>query len=114
MSAFAQFPLDAEIALTELRSEATLTERLRLHHRLRVRRRNDLVGVLIDAEAWHDIVRYVERLEAAVDRAEDAEVRAMIQARLPDAVFESGSPELVEEIEHEYQRIITEHPQSRT
>ncbi len=60
MGGLNQFPLEAEIALTELRSEATLTERLRVHHRLRVRRRNDLIGVLIDADSWRELVRYVE------------------------------------------------------
>jgi len=111
MGAIDQFPLEAEIALTELRSEATLTERLRAYHRLRVRRRNDLVGVLIDDEAWHELVRYVERLEAEVERAEDSEVRAIIEARLPGAKFEPGSPALVVEIEHE--RLIAENPRSQ-
>jgi hypothetical protein len=113
MATIDQFPLEAEIALTELRSEATLTERLRAHHRLRVRRRNELVGVLIDAEAWHQLVRYVGRLEAEVEQAENSEVRAIIEARLPGARFEPGSPALVEEIEHEYERIISENLRSQ-
>ncbi len=57
MATLDQFPLDAEIALTELRSETTLTARLRMFHRLRVRRRNELVGVLIDVAAWNDLER---------------------------------------------------------
>ncbi len=113
MGTIDQFPLEAEIALTELRSEATLTERLRAHHRLRVRRRNELVGVLIDAESWHQLVRYVGELEVEVERAENSEVRAILEARLPSAEFEPGSPALIEEIEHEYQRIIAEDPRSQ-
>ncbi len=108
MGALDQFPLEAEIALTELRSEATLTERLRVHHRLRVRRRNDLIGVLIDADAWRELVQYVERLEAEIERAEEAEVRAMIEARVASGLFEPGSPSLVDEIEQDYQRILAE------
>ena|SRR5450755_58776 len=110
MGAFDQFPLEAEIALTELRSEATLTERLRVYHRLRVRRRNDLIGVLIDADSWLELVRYVEGLEAEIERAEDAEVRALIEARVAGGLFEPGSPSLIEEVEHEYQRILLEPP----
>jgi hypothetical protein len=113
MATIDQFPLDAEIALTELRSEATLRERLRKYHRLRVRRRNELVGVLIDAQAWHNLVRYVELLEAELERVENSEVRAIIEARLPGASFEPGSPVLVEEIDHEYERIISENLRSQ-
>ncbi len=113
MATIDQFPLDAEIALTELRSEATLTERLRTFHRLRVRRRNELVGVLIDAQAWHNLVRYVDLLEAELERVEDSEVRAIIEARLPEAKFEPGSLALIEEIDHEYERIISANPRSQ-
>jgi hypothetical protein len=113
MSTIDQFPLEAEIALTELRSEATLTKRLRTHHRLRVRRRNELIGVLIDAEAWHHLVRYVGRLEAELERVENSEVRAIIEARLPGARFETGSPVLVEEIDHECERIVSENLRSQ-
>jgi hypothetical protein len=117
MATIDQFPLEAEIALTELRSEATLTKRLRTHHRLRVRRRNELIGVLIDAEAWHHLVRYVGRLEAELEaeleRVENSEVRAIIEARLPGARFETGSPVLVEEIDHECERIVSENLRSQ-
>jgi hypothetical protein len=72
-----------------------------------------LVGVLIDAEAWHQLVRYVGQLELEVERAENSEVRAIIEARLPGAMFEPGSPALVEEIEHEYEHIISENLRSQ-
>ena len=108
MGGLNQFPLEAEIALTELRSEATLTERLRVHHRLRVRRRNDLIGVLIDADSWREFVRYAEGLEAEIERAEDAEVKALIEARVAGALFEPGSPSLAEGVEDEFQRVLAQ------
>lgn len=111
MASIDQFPLDAEIAFTELRSESTVTQRLGIHHRLRVRRRNELVGVLLDAQAWHSLVRHVERLEAELEEVENAELRSLLEARLPGATFESGSPALVDEIDHEYERIILEKSQ---
>jgi hypothetical protein len=57
--------------------------------------------------------RYVELLEAALERVENSEVRAIIEARVPGARYEPGSSELVEEIDHEYERIISENLRSQ-
>jgi hypothetical protein len=107
-----QFPLEAEVTLTELRSEEKLTKRLRAHHRLRVRRRNDLVGVLLDIDEWHQLVHYVAKLEAEAQLREDETARAIIATRAPRAVFAEGSPEAVDEIEREYQGLVADRAQS--
>jgi PHD/YefM family antitoxin component YafN of YafNO toxin-antitoxin module len=101
------FPLEAEISLTELRSESTLTSRLRSHHRLRIRRRNEVVGVLLDLAEWRRLVETVAALESEADRREEAAVASLIAARLPHAVFEAGSPEAADEIDREYERLVT-------
>jgi hypothetical protein len=99
-----QFSLDAEISLSEVRSGQTLTDRLQAHHRLRLRRRNELVGVLLDRDAWTALVRYVDRLEAEVELREDEAARLLIAEREPRAAFESGSAERAEEIFDEADR----------
>ena len=93
MTPIDQFPLDAEISLSEVRSEQTLTERLHAFHRLRIRRRSDLIGVLLDRNAWNELVTYVHRLEAEADRHEDDAARRLITKRMPHAEFEPGSTE---------------------
>lgn len=101
-----QFPLDAEISLTEFRSEDTVTSRLRHHHRLRVRRRGDLIGVFLDVDAWRGLVRYVESLEADAEERESEIVRAIVDARAPNAEFRAGSPDVVTAIDEEYGRLV--------
>ena len=94
--------------MTDFRSEKKLTKSLRAHHRLRVRRRNDLLGVFLDREEWGQLVRYVARLEAEAERREDEAVCAIVAARAPGAIFEPGSPERTAEIEREYERLVAE------
>ncbi len=108
MRALDQFPLEAEISLTEFRSETTVTGRLRAYHRLRVRRRGDLVGVFLDVDEWQRLVQYVGQLEAESERREDDAARAIVAARAPDAVFEPGSANQVEEIDREFERLVAE------
>ncbi len=100
-----QFPLEAEISLTEFRSEDTVTSRLRDHHRLRVRRRGDLIGVFLDVDAWRGLVRHVECLEAEAEQREMEIARAIVDARAPHAEFRSGSAGAVEAIDKEYERL---------
>jgi hypothetical protein len=107
-----QFPLEAEISLTDFRSEEKVTSRLQAHHRLRVRRRSELVGVLLDIDEWQHIVRHVARLEAEAEQREDEAVRAIVAVRAPGAVFEPGSPERVAEIDREYERLVMEQAKS--
>jgi hypothetical protein len=113
MGSLDQFSLEAEISLTEFRSEHTVTSRLQKHHRLRVRRRSDLIGVFLDAAEWQQIVQHVARLENEVERRDDDAARAIIATRTPGAVFEAGSARRADEIEREYERIVEERTRSR-
>jgi hypothetical protein len=112
MGSLDQFPLEAEISLTEFRSEEKVTSRLQTHHRLRVRRRSELVGVLLDIDEWQHLVQHVARLEAEAEQREDEAVHSIIAARASDVVFEPGSPERVSEIDRDYERLVTEHAKS--
>jgi len=47
------------------------------------------------------LVRYVEGPEADIERAEDAELRAIIEARVASGRFAPGSLSVIEEIEHD-------------
>jgi hypothetical protein len=82
-----QFPLEAEIALSEMRSEETLTRRLQSFHCLRVRRRGDVVGILLDDDAWQHLVQHVARLEAEVEAREDEVALMIVAERAPGATF---------------------------
>jgi len=83
----AGFDLDAEIGMSELRSEETLTERLHEHPALRLRRRNDMLAVLVTPERWKEILETNRELEDTVDRYEQAAVRDIIAERVSDAHF---------------------------
>jgi hypothetical protein len=86
-SALAGFDLDAEIGMSELRNEETLTERLHEHPALRLRRRNDLLAVLVTPERWGDILQTIRDLEDAVDCYEQAAVQDVIAERAVKARF---------------------------
>jgi len=101
-----QFPLEAEISLTEFRSQDTVTSRLRSHHRLRVRRRGDLIGVFLDVREWRQLVEYVSALEREADRREDEAALAVIHEREPGARFEAGSASRTDAIEREYTSLV--------
>ncbi|MGH7728931.1 MAG: hypothetical protein ACREM2_09085 [Vulcanimicrobiaceae bacterium] len=104
MKSIDQFSAEAELSVTDFRSERKLTRSLRTHHRVRVRRRNDLLGVFLDLEEWSRLVRYVAHLEAEAERREDDAVRAIIADREPGAKFEPGSRRRIAEIEREHVR----------
>ena len=99
------FKLDADITVSELRKEDLLDERLHAHHRLRLRRRNDVLGVVVEAGAWRELAAYVSELEAQIERHEDQAVRELIARRAPDAEFVQGTPEIVSDIERQYRRL---------
>lgn len=108
MPSLDQFPLEAEISLSDFRSEETLTSRLGTYHRLRVRRRSDYVGVFLDVAEWQDLVQHVARLEAQLERHEDEAARAIVATRAPGATFEPGSTERTADIDREYERLVAE------
>ncbi len=103
------FALDADITVSELRHEEILDERLRKHGALRVRRRNDVLGVLLGAEEWRGMIKRIEELEAEVEALEDAACRQIVAERLsPDVEFLPGSPEGVAEIQRLYKEMTGE------
>jgi hypothetical protein len=99
------FKLDADITVSELRQEDVLDERLHAHHRLRLRRRNDVLGVVVEADAWRAIAAYVSELEAQIERLEDSAVRELISRRAPDAQFVQTTPDVVSNIDSEFKRL---------
>ncbi|HEY5146661.1 MAG TPA: hypothetical protein VII82_07825 [Polyangiaceae bacterium] len=99
------FPLDADITVSELRKEDVLAERLHIHHGLRLRRRNDVLGVVIEAEAWRAHTAYVHDLEAQIERHEDQAVRDLIARRTQDAQFVNATPEVINEIDRQYREL---------
>ena len=100
------FALDADITLSELRQEDVLDARLRTFHRLRLRRRNELVGVVVDAESWRQIEAYVRQLEERIEHLEDATARAVITSRAPDATFVELTASDIADIDREYQALV--------
>jgi len=100
------FALDADITLSELRQEDVLDARLRTFHRLRLRRRNELVGVVVDAESWRQIEAYVRQLEERIEHLEDATARAVITSRAPDATFVELTANDIADIDREYQALV--------
>lgn len=99
--------LDGEITLTELREEGTVAERLREYHCVRVRRRNEIIGVLVDADQWRAVEAQASLVDELRERLEAAEVRAIIAERAAGAGFVEGSPETVAEIARHYDRLQT-------
>jgi hypothetical protein len=102
------FHLDADITVSELRQEDVLDERLRSHHRLRVRRRNDVLGVLVAADEWRTISAYVRGLEAALERHEGDVVRQILAERSSDAEFVAATPDVIAEIDREFRKVVGE------
>jgi hypothetical protein len=94
----AGFDLDAEIGMSELRSEETLTERLHEHPALRLRRRNDMLAVLVTPERWKEILQTIRDLEDAVERYEHAAVQNLIAERAATARFVPPSESAWDEV----------------
>ncbi len=71
----ADFDLDAEIEMSELRSEETLMERLQEHPTLRLQRRNKILAILVKPERWREMLQTIRDLEDVIDRYEQDAVR---------------------------------------
>jgi hypothetical protein len=102
------FHLDADITVSELRQEDVLDERLHAFHRLRVRRRNDVLGVLVEADAWRAMSAYVRDLEAQLERHESESVRRILAQRLDGAEFVPATPDAIADIDREYRKLVGE------
>lgn len=87
ISSIATFDLDADIAMSELRSEETLSARLDEHPALRLHRRNDVLAVLVTPARWREIQQVIRELEEQVEQYESAAVHAILAQRAADAHF---------------------------
>lgn len=105
---FQGFALDADITVSELREEDILNERLGAFHYLRLRRRNEVLGVVVEAGVWRLLVARLSALEQQLERYEDQAVRAIIADRAPGAAFVQVTPEVVDDIERRYQALTGE------
>lgn len=104
--AIAGFPLGADITLTEFRDEGLVDARLAEFHRLQVRRRNSVVGVLIDADEWRAVVHYITGLERELETLEDQRARALIEGREAQANPVQATDETIAQIDHMYHSLI--------
>ena len=102
------FDLDADISVSELREEQLLDERLHAHRRLRLRRRNDVLGVIVAADEWRAHAEYVRELEAQIERHEEQAVRALVTERAARAKFVPATSKVVKEIDREYEALADE------
>jgi len=103
MSTFAtQIDVDAEITVSELRSEETFDQRLQAHSALRLRRRNDLLGVIVSTERWKSIEETIRNLNAALEKLEDAATLALIEQRVANATYAPVTDEVWADIAHRY------------
>ncbi len=83
----ADFDLDAEIEMSELRSEETLMERLQEHPTLRLQRRNKILAILVKPERWREMLQTIRDLEDVIDRYEQDAVRDIIAERASEVHF---------------------------
>jgi hypothetical protein len=97
--------LAAEISITELRDQDLLSERLERHHAVRVRRRGEIIGVLLDSNLWTGLLERVDRLQAVNEQYEDAAVLGLIEARA-GAEFSPASDEAIDEVFATYDKLV--------
>ncbi len=104
MSSFVtQIDIDAEITVSELRSEELFDQRLHDHAALRLRRRNDLLGVIISTERWKSIEETIRQLTAALEKLEDAATLALIDQR-ETSVYAPLTDESWSDVERQYKQ----------
>jgi hypothetical protein len=110
-----KFDFDADVSVQDFRDADVIGAALEAHGRVRVRRRSDLVGVLVAQEEWlslegvfrdlqdrvEELLRRVEELD---EERESAAVRTIISERAGTAKFERGSHEVAREIDEELSR----------
>ncbi len=101
---------DLDIPITDLRDVARVMERLRDCHRLRIKRRNETVGVLIAADAWRELQEMYRALQSELDARDDEALAALIATRLSDEhePFVRGSQETAADVVHGYEAIMAQ------
>lgn len=97
--------LSAEISFSELRDQDILTERLRRHHAVRIRRRGELIGVLLDANLWTSMLERLELLQIANERYEDEAVLTLLRARA-NAEFIPATDEAIDSVFSDFESIV--------
>jgi PHD/YefM family antitoxin component YafN of YafNO toxin-antitoxin module len=105
-----QIDVDAEITVSELRSEDTFDRRLRDHAALRLRRRNDLLGVIVSTERWKTIEETIRSLTAALEKLEDAATVTLIEQRVASARYAPVTDAVWSEVEHRYKELTRSAP----
>jgi PHD/YefM family antitoxin component YafN of YafNO toxin-antitoxin module len=100
-----QIAFDAEITVSELRSEETLDQRLHDHSCLRLRRRKELLGVLVSAERWRAIEEAFRSMSEALERLEDAATLRLIEQRVARATYVPVTDDVWADVENRYQEL---------
>ena len=100
-----QIDVDAEISVSELRSEEIFDRRLHAHSALRLRRRNDLLGVIVSTERWKSIEETIRHLSAALEKLEDAATLSLIEQRVSTAKYAPLTDESWTDVENRYSEL---------
>jgi PHD/YefM family antitoxin component YafN of YafNO toxin-antitoxin module len=100
-----QIDVDAEISVSELRSEEIFDRRLRTHSALRLRRRNDLLGVIVSTERWKSIEETIRNLSEALDKLEDAATLSLIERRVSTAKYAPLTDDSWTDVENRYREL---------
>jgi PHD/YefM family antitoxin component YafN of YafNO toxin-antitoxin module len=113
MSAFAtHLDVDAEITVSELRSEETFDQRLHDHAALRLRRRNDLLGVIVSTERWKSIEETIRTLTAAVEKLEEAAVLSLVERRVASTTYAPVTDDAWTAVESRYDELTRKVPEA--
>lgn len=78
-----RFDLDADIGVSEIRSEERLEQALRKHPALRLCRRSDVLAVLVSPSRWREITDVLAQQQRVID-----ELREALEQHENDAVDE--------------------------
>jgi PHD/YefM family antitoxin component YafN of YafNO toxin-antitoxin module len=76
-----RFELNADVSVSDLRNEKVWSERLDHLRKLRILRRGNTLGVLVSLDEWETISSAIAQYEAALEDAEDAIVKRLIDER---------------------------------
>jgi PHD/YefM family antitoxin component YafN of YafNO toxin-antitoxin module len=94
-----------KITVSELRSEETLDQRLHDHSCLRLRRRKELLGVIVSAKRWRAIEETFRSMSESLERPEDAATLRLIEQRVPTAQYVPVTDEVWDGVEKRYREL---------